>query len=151
MKLSSRFTPGCLMLRNRHFFLALLAVYCLQPDACLAIEPKDFCFEGQTAKNGRPCDIPAIRVPMTPSPASRTNTSAPVIVFPLRKMSSYRQVEEAPLVQKSCGTAPVSKSRGNAYSVERSRKAAPYFSGDSCPKAPIVISYPSGLTGRRCE
>ena len=151
MKLISHFISRFSAVRNIHCLLAFLAVYCLQPPACPAMEQKDSCLDGPKAKNSRQCDIAAIRVPMTPSPASRTNTSAPVIVFPIRKMSSYRQVEEAPLAQKSCGAAPVSKSRGNAYIVERSQNAAPYFSGDPCPKAPIIVSYPSGLTGRRCE
>ena len=151
MKLISHFISRFSAVRNIHCVLALLAVHCLQPTACPAFEQKDSCLDGPRAKNSRQCDIAAIRVPMTPSPASRTNTSAPVIVFPIRKMSSYRQVEEAPLAPTPCGLAPVSRSEDDAYIVERSRKSAPYFSGDPCPKAPIIVSYPSGLTGRRCE
>jgi hypothetical protein len=138
--------------RNGRFFFGLLLVPLLTPTVCFSTDLEGSCFAGKAEKTGvRECTIGVVQVPMTPSPASRTNTSAPVIVFPIRKMSSYRQVEEAPLAQKSCGAAPVSKSRGNAYIVERSQNAAPYFSGDPCPKAPIIISYPSGLTGRRCD
>ena len=148
-------TPKVVILsqfRNGRFLLALLLVSLLTPTVCFSTDFEGSCFAGKAEKTGgRDCAIGVVRVPMTPSPANRTNTSAPVIVFPIRKMSSYRQVEEAPLAQKSCGAAPVSKSRGNAYIVERSQNAAPYFSGDPCPKAPIIVSYPSGLTGRRCE
>ena len=148
-------TPRVVILsqfRNGRFFLALLLVPLLTPTVCFSANFEGSCFEGKAEQSGsRECEIGVVRAPVNPSPSSRTNTSAPVIVFPICKMSSFKQVEEAPLAHKSCRAAPVSKSKGNAYSVERSLKSAPYFSGDPCPKAPIIVSYPSGLTGRRCD
>jgi len=148
-------TPKVVILsqfRNGRFFLALLLVPLLTPTLCFSANFEGSCFAGKAEKRGsRECEIGVVRAPVNPSPSSRTNTSAPVIASPIRQVVTFRQIEEAPLAPTPCGLAPVSRSKGNAYLVERSRNAAPYFSGDPCPKAPIIVSYPSGLTGRRCE
>ncbi|MFH0958817.1 MAG: hypothetical protein V1897_08955 [Pseudomonadota bacterium] len=138
--------------RNGRFLLALLLVSLLTPNVCFSTDFEGSCFAGMAEKTrGRDCAIGVVRVPMNPSPAFGTNSSAPVIVFPIRKLSSYRQVEEAPLAQHSCGSAPVIRSDGNVCFAERSLNTVPYFSGDTCPKAPIIVSYPSRITGRKCD
>lgn len=152
--MSKNLTPKGFILsqfRNGRLFLALLLVSLLTPTVCFSTDFSGSCFAGKAEKGGsRECAIGVVRVPMTPCPATGTRNSAPVIVSPIRKVYSFIQIEEAPLAKKSCRVAPVSQSTDKTTYV-KSGNATPYFSGDTCPKAPIIVSYPSRITGGRCE
>ncbi len=130
-------------------FVVLVLIHGLLPNTCQAMGPKGAC-ANQTSKD-RQCDIGIARVPMTPSPSIRTNCSAPIIVLPTGKLSSFKQVEEAPLTKSPCGSAPLTCQPGSNCYVEQSHEIAPYFPANTCPKAPIIISYPSKQEWNNCK
>lgn len=150
MKLSRSFFAQSPIISNLLFLVVLVSIHYLQPNACLAMEPNGPCYANQTSKD-RQCDIGVARVPMTPSPSIGTNCRAPIIAFPIGRMSSFKQVEEAPLTKRPCGSAPLTHTRGNTYCVPRAENAAPYFAGNQCPKAPIIISYPPKQVWNNCK
>ena len=131
-------------------FVVLVLIHCLQPNTCLAMGSNGPCYANQTSKD-RQCDIGIARVPMTPSPSIRTNCSAPIIVLPIGKLSSFKQVEEAPVTKRPCGSAPLTHTRGNTYCVPRAENAASYFPANTCPKAPIIIFYTSKQEWNNCK
>jgi hypothetical protein len=132
-------------------FVVLVLIHGLQPNTCQAMGPDGPCYANQNSKD-RQCDIGVARVPMIPSPIiPATNCSAPTIAFPIGRMSSFKQFEEAPLTKSPCGSAPVTHPTGNTHCVPRAENAAPYFSANSCPKAPIIISYPSKQEWNNCK
>ena len=138
-----RILPGQYSIISSLLLLVVLVFICsLQPTACLAMGPDGICFKNQDPIDRR-CNIGSVNVPMNPSPSFRTNCGASVIALPKARIASFKQVEEAPVTKRLCGSAPVTKATGNTYFVERSRNAAPYFAGNQCPKAPIIVSSPS--------
>lgn len=138
------------IISNLLLLVVLFFICSLQPNTCLAMGPNDACFKNQ-APIDRRCNIGSVNVPMNPSPSFRTNCGASVIGPSKARIASFKQLEEAPVTKRPCGSAPVTKTTGNTHFVERSRNAAPHFAGNQCPNAPIIVSYPSKQVWNKCK
>lgn len=131
-------------------FFALTSI--LQPSSvCLAMGPNNHCSASLALPDRRQCDIGQAFVPMNPSPSFRTDFGAPVIVLLQGKAANLKQPGEAPTAKRPCGSAPVTKTTGNSYSVGQARNLAPHFPPNLCPKAPIIIPSPSKPAMENCK
>jgi hypothetical protein len=150
MKLTRAFFADYSIINSRIALVVSFFICGLQPNTCLAMGPNDACFKNQ-APIDRLCNIGSMNVPMNPSPSFRTNCGASVIVQSKARIASFKQVEEAPVTKRPCGSAPVTNCKGNTYYVRHGQNQSPHFSATTCPKAPIIRSYPSTQSRATCK
>jgi hypothetical protein len=151
MKLMRSFLAQYSIISNLLLLVVLVLIRCLQPNACLAMEPNGPCYTTNQTPKDRQCAIGIARVPMNPSASIGTNCSAPTIVFPISKLATLKQLKEAPVTKRPCGLAPITCQPSSNCYVEQSYKIAPYFNANTCQKAPIIISYPSKQEWNNCK